>query len=154
MLSGAIAAGANRKTQAAISAFALALGHAYQLHNDLADLSVPAHEGSDLMQGKRTITLIRARQSMNASERREFDRKFAGIATANGQALAICESLRRQLCCNDAMNQTREMIDRCLHRAERVAGASGLSPAMGHSLSGLLQSLRTNYFAASSAGRA
>ena len=57
----AILAGASEGAQRAISRFALALGQAYQLQNDLLDLSQPVHEGSDLVQGKRTIALVRAR---------------------------------------------------------------------------------------------
>src|SRR3954469_8628081 len=97
MLSGAIAAGADAKTQAAISKFALALGQAYQLQNDLLDLASPAHEGCDLMEGKRTITLIRARSAMTTSDRRAFDCKLSSIAIANGEAIGLCESLRLQL---------------------------------------------------------
>ena len=110
MLSGAIAAGADAKTRRAISTFALALGQAYQLQNDLIDLSKPSHEGSDLLQGKRTITLLLGRRAMSLSRRREFDRRLCGLSSANGKAIGICESLREELIATTGPDETRSMV--------------------------------------------
>ena len=67
-------------------AFARAIGQAYQLQNDLVDLSEPAHDGCDLVQGKRTVTLMRARSTMSADDRRGFDDRIEQLRTANGHA--------------------------------------------------------------------
>jgi geranylgeranyl diphosphate synthase type I len=146
MLSGAILAGADAKTQSAISAFALALGQAYQLQNDLLDLSAPAHEGSDLMQGKRTVTLIRARQSMSASKRRTFDQSLRSISSANGQSLAVCDSLRAELRNSGAAEHTQELIEQFLKTAGQATHQRCIPAKLRSSMQKLLTSLQNHYF--------
>lgn len=146
MLSGAIAAGADSETQAAISTFALALGQAYQLQNDLLDLAAPSHEGCDLMQGKRTITLIRARAAMGASQRRDFDRMLQSLASANGTAAQICEMLREQLRTSGAAQQTRTLIDEFLATAREATCDRSLPSRLRTSMKKLLAVLEDGYF--------
>ena len=146
MLSGAIAAGADSDTQAAISTFALALGQAYQLQNDLLDLAAPAHEGCDLMQGKRTITLVRARAAMRAAQRRDFDRKLRSLSSANGSAIQICELLREELRASGAAQRTRKLIDEFLATAREATGDRCLPTRLRSSLEELLAVLQEGYF--------
>jgi geranylgeranyl diphosphate synthase type I len=143
LLSGAIMAGADIETQAILSRFARAIGQAYQLHNDLADLSQPAHEGCDVVQGKRTISLMRARANMSVEHRRQFDERLNAIPSANGQAIQLAEQLRLDLCNSGAVSQTQCIIKRLLNDARNSAGGGG---GLSKSLASLVDSLQNNYF--------
>jgi geranylgeranyl diphosphate synthase, type I len=147
MLSGAIAAGADAKTQRTISTFALALGQAYQLQNDLLDLATPSHEGCDLLQGKRTMTLILGRRAMSASGRRSFDRQLGALSSANGETMSLCESLRLQLRDSGGTRQTRELIDSFLAIAASAANGSAAGRTLRAEMKRLLASLSETYFA-------
>jgi geranylgeranyl diphosphate synthase type I len=126
LLSGAILAGADETVADVLSRFSRAIGQAYQLHNDLQDLSVPSHEGCDLVQGKRTVSLMLARAAMTDNDRRVFDLQLDSLATANGQSVRLAESIRLELCQRGVIDQTREMINSLLKRARTIAAeASG-----------------------------
>lgn len=147
LLSGAILAGAGPAVQAVLSRFSRAIGQAYQLQNDLLDLSTPAHDGCDLVQGKRTVSLMRARANMSAESRERFDRQAEAIATANGQAVRLAESLRLDLCASGAIEQTQEIIKQLLDDARAAATDSEVPAAFSASLCGLVDELRRHYFA-------
>lgn len=71
---GAIAAGASRKQLSLLESYALPLGIAYQLHDDLLGLFGNEEEigkplYSDLRQGKQTLLMIEARRRGNAQQR-------------------------------------------------------------------------------------
>jgi geranylgeranyl diphosphate synthase type I len=139
LLSGAILAGMDEEASGLLARYSRAIGQAYQAHNDLLDLCQPAHEGCDIVQGKRTISLMRARSAMSSEHRLEFDRQMESIASANGQAVRLAESLRQDLCATGAIEQTREVIDALLDRAKKIAG----SPALPSGFSNQLQKLTT-----------
>lgn len=147
MLSGAILARLDDRACDAVSRFALAIGQAYQLQNDLLDLAAECHEGSDLVQGKRTVTLVRHRLGLDAIERSEFDRRLAEIATANGHAVQLAEMMRAELLQRGAMDPTRRLIDDLLESASRAASDDALPGRLRGGLSGLLSTLRGTYFA-------
>lgn len=147
MVSGAIVAGASPEARAAVSAFALALGEAYQLHNDLLDLAEPAHAGCDLVQGKRTVSLLRARAEMGDAERRGFDARLAALATANGHAVEMAEEIRRELHARGAVRHTADLIDELLDRAAAAAAAPALPAPLGIGMRKMLAGLRATYFA-------
>ncbi len=146
MVSGGICAGLPDDALAALSRFGSAIGQAYQLQNDLLDLAAPAHEGCDLLQGKRTITLVRGRAAMAAADRAEFDRGLARIPSANGQAVAIAESLRQRLLATTAPAQTHALIDRLLTDARDATADESLPPALSAGLGQLLDRLAAVYF--------
>lgn len=146
MVSGGICAGLDEGALAALSRFGMSIGQAYQLQNDLIDLSQPAHEGSDVLQGKRTITLVRGRASMTESQREEFDRRLAAIPMANGQAVALAESLRQQLLQTDAPTQTRALIGRLLDEARAATVDPALPARLARGLEALLARLGQQYF--------
>lgn len=146
MVSGGICADLDEGALAALSRFGMAIGQAYQLQNDLVDLSQPAHEGSDVLQGKRTITLVRARASMPDRQRAEFDRQLADIPSANGEAVAIAESLRRELLKTDAPAQTRGLIERLLEEARSASRDVALPQRLAGGLEALLARLGQQYF--------
>jgi geranylgeranyl diphosphate synthase type I len=71
---GALAAGASHKQMELLESYALPLGIAYQLHDDLLglfgeeeDIGKPLY--SDLKQGKQTLLMIEARRRGNAQQR-------------------------------------------------------------------------------------
>jgi len=148
MLSGAILAGADADTQAAISRYALSLGQAYQMQNDLIDLSAGAHEGCDLVQGKRTITLIAARNQLSAAQREAFDGKLEVLRTANGHALQYADEIRRELLVGGAAGRTRERIEKFLQEARAAASSRTVPDALQQGMNSLLDALQKQYFVA------
>lgn len=146
MLSGAILAGASHGAQDAISRYALALGQAYQLQNDLADLARPAHDGCDLIQGKRTVTLLRARAGMSQPARQDFDARLFALRSANGQAAALAERLRQELRATSALGDTEALIADFLRAARAAAGSPSLCEPMRAGLGQVLDTLQARYF--------
>jgi len=146
MMSGALAAGASVPAQQAISRFSLALGQAYQLQNDLVDLAAPAHEGCDLVQGKRTITLIRARAAMSPPDRAALDYALASATLGGTDGVAIAERLRQDLLDRGAVARTADVVTTLLVDSETAASDSALPPTLRTGLHQLLQSLRAAYF--------
>ncbi|MEM8875106.1 MAG: polyprenyl synthetase family protein [Planctomycetota bacterium] len=139
MLSAAILAGSDADVRAAVSRFALAIGQAYQLQNDLLDLAAPVHDGSDIAQGKRTVTMLRASRDIH-----DLSRRLDAIANANGDRLALAESLRSDVLTTTAVGDTRSLITEHLGVAEASAADCGnLRRPLGHFLAGL----RETYFA-------
>ncbi len=98
---GAIAAGADRQTIDALGRFALCLGIAFQIQDDL--LSLGGREGAigkdalgDLWEGKYTLPLLHALRSASDTERREALAILARPrATASGRRLTADESATR-----------------------------------------------------------
>lgn len=148
MLSGAILAGVEASAHEPISRFALALGQAYQLHNDLLDLRQPAHDGCDLVQGKRTITLLRARATLPESRRRDFDRRLQELQQGNGHAAVLAEDLRSEIHTTGAAEETQSLIDGFLGNAAHAAESHHLPRALRPALIELLESLKERYFVA------
>ena len=146
MLSGALLAGADEDILASLSRYALALGQAYQLQNDLFDLARPAHEGCDLVQGKRTVTLLRARSSMSQRDRLRLDEILEELPSANGQAVALAEELRHKLIRSGAPEQTQALIDQFLAEARQSSREQCLPKALATGLGELLDSLESQYF--------
>lgn len=146
MVSGAVAAGADVGSQAALSRFAMALGQAYQLHNDLIDLATPARAGCDLAQGKRTITLLRARARLSPNDRAGFDLRLVRAAQGDGPALEEAENLRRDLLASGACALTADLVNQLLDESQRAASDPSLPKALQAQLAGLLSDLRASYF--------
>lgn len=148
MLSGAILAGVGDAAQRAISRFALALGQAYQLHNDLIDLLRPAHEGCDLVQGKRTVTLLRARGAMGDGRRREFDQRLQAVRAANGEAVGLAESVRQELLDFGAARATHDLICDFLAQARVAVDSAGdtVPSPLKRGMVELLDALDVKYF--------
>jgi len=152
MLSGAILAGLNEGARQAISKFALSIGQAYQLQNDLIDLSTQCTEGSDLVQGKRTITLIRHRKTLGPTARRLLDSRLTliGQRTSDGRLepdlLESAESLRRELLDAGVTIPTQALIDHLLLDARRAISDISLPAELSTGLTELLGGLQSQYF--------
>ncbi len=140
MLSAAILAGCDAESRAAVKRFASSLGQAYQLHNDLIDLAEPVREGSDLMEGKRTTTLLEAGQRLP-----DLGRRMATIA-AGPDRRAQAETLRQDMIACGALGVTRDRIRHCVQSA-RTAGGDVSHPRLAAGMNGLLDTLEQTYFA-------
>ena len=146
LVSGATLAGAPPPARAVLARFARAIGQAYQMQNDLADLSAPAHDGCDLIQGKRTPTLLRARSALSADRREDFDRRVDALRSANGHAVALAEQLRRELFDTGAVVQTGRWVSELLADARAAAAEPAVGPALSAGLAGLVDGLQAAYF--------
>jgi geranylgeranyl diphosphate synthase type I len=146
MLSGAILAGASAAAQRAITAYSLSLGQAYQMQNDLIDLARPVSPGSDLVQGKRTITLVRARAELDPAAQLAFDATLDRIRHGGPDALAVAQDLRQRLLSGHAIQRTRQGVNDLLASALAACQDPALPPGAGQSMKGLLASLRLAYF--------
>ncbi len=149
MRSGAMLAGLCDAGLMRLREFAMSLGQAYQVHNDLLDLAQPADAGCDLVQGKRTLTLAAHRKQ--CGDTRAFDR-LAGIA-ADAQCpladrLVAAESLREQVLTGPGYAQTRRIIDGLLATSAAAAADEGtLGSRLSAALRALLKQLASGYFA-------
>ena len=147
ILSGAILGSADGAQQECLSRFAVALGQAYQLHNDLLDLGAPVHDGSDLMQGKRTLTLVQARALLEEAQRPQLDAQLAALRPGGREALRKAEALRRMLYAAGAVDATRRVMAELLREARRAAEATCLPATLRLGLLRLLRKLNATYFA-------
>lgn len=146
MLTGAILAGADTDARQRLARFATSLGQAYQLQNDLLDLANPLGEGSDLTQGKRTLTLVRARALCKDANQFDEDLRIVGT-TAGIDRLAAAERLRNRLIETGAIDATRRCIDDLLAVARRQTTGDGLPGSLASGLGHLLGELEASYFA-------
>lgn len=146
MLCGAALAGLGSDARAAISRFALAIGQAYQLHNDLLDLSTPAHAGCDLVQGKRTVALLQHRSALSDGDRVAFDARLASIADGGAGAVAMAETLRGEMLAGDATRSARRVIGDLLEEAEAATRDAALPMALASGMSTLLDAMTRQYF--------
>ena len=146
MLSAAILAGLPTDTHAAISRYALCLGQAYQMQNDLLDLVRPVTEGSDLVEGKHTFTLMKARQFLGGTQRDDFDADLARIVAGDGRAVVLAESVRMRLLATPAVACTVERINLLLDAC--LTDADALPATLRRAMAGCLEQLRAGYFKA------
>ena len=137
MLSAAILAGCDAACCGAIRRFATSLGQAYQLHNDLADLAVPVRDGSDLLEGKRTTTLLEASRRLPGLG----DRLKAATA---GDRPDLAEALRQDVIACGATDATRRRISRCVETA-RAAAETVADARLSTGMTGLLGDLQDRY---------
>ncbi len=147
MLSGAILAGLGESPRQAISRFALSLGQAYQLQNDLLDLARPAAEGCDLVEGKRTLTILRARASLDGEAQDRFDARIARIQhAAMPTAVRMAEQLRTELLSSDATLQTQSTIEALVAESARAAADRSLPASLSAAMTSMLDKLSRAYF--------
>ena len=148
MLTGAILAGIGDDTRGRLSRFATALGQAYQLQNDLIDLAAPVAEGSDVTQGKRTLTLVRGRDLCGrAGGADAFTDDVRDVATlAGSDRLAAATRLRQRLFDSGAVESTRQCICDLLDTARAQCDGDGLPGTLRVGLNGILDALEASYF--------
>jgi geranylgeranyl diphosphate synthase type I len=148
LLSGAILGGLPADACKSLSRFSVLLGQAYQIQNDLLDLQSPVREGCDLMQGKRTLPVVRRFQQLPAPDRVSFEATLDQAADATGKIddrLAAATRLHEQLLAADALQQGRRDCDRLLDNA-LSASDDGLPKSLREGLQQLVLTLRHSYF--------
>jgi geranylgeranyl diphosphate synthase type I len=146
MLSAAILADLEPAAIDAVSRFSISLGQAYQVHNDLLDLDRPAQRGCDLIQGKRTIALLRARSMMSQTHRASFDRRLHSLQSENGHAVELAEALRQELLDTGAIGETRQLMSNLLATALDAASDRAVPSQLSRAMAGLIHSLSQRYF--------
>ncbi len=147
MLSGAILAGISEPAQHAIARYALNLGQAYQLQNDVIDLSAPARGGCDLVEGKRTVTLLCARRLLLPEARTAFDGQLAAIDRGGAAAVSIAEELRAVIRSTGAIDHTAALIDGFLNTASEAATDPAIPDRLSVAMQSLLSAMKSQYFA-------
>jgi len=118
LLIGASLAGASEEHLAALSAFGLPLGIAFQLRDDVlgvfGDSEVTGKpSGDDLREGKRTVLIALAEAAMPATTRKVFT-EMLGDRSLDGEQIGVMQSTLRD---TGALDTVEEMIDQYAHQA-------------------------------------
>lgn len=128
LLIGAALAGATREQEQALSEFGLPVGVAFQLRDDLlgvfGDTALTGKpSGDDLREGKRTVLVTLARESLPANQRRLFD-ELLGDRTLDAEQLQMLQLTIRS---SGAVARVEDMIARNVDRAEAALDFASLS---------------------------
>lgn len=139
---GAIIGGGGPALISALRGFALPLGFAFQLRDDLlgvfgdeATTGKPA--GDDLREGKRTVTLALARQNADRSTLAVFD-ELVGDPSLD---LTQIDMLRATLHATGAVNQTEDLIARSRDQSLRALAELGVDAAVERELQSLVDAI-------------
>lgn len=129
LLIGAALAGADAEQERVLSDFGLPVGVAFQLRDDLlgalGDTDVTGKPASDdLTEGKRTVLVTLARESLPGTQRRLFD-EMLGDPALDGDQI---EMLQRTIRDSGAVRRVEEMIARNIDRAETALDFAPLDP--------------------------
>ena len=131
LLIGGALAGADEAQERALADFGLPVGVAFQLRDDLlgvfgdTDLTgKPA--GGDLTEGKRTVLVTLARESLPTTQRRLFDEMLGDPELDDSQI----EMMQRTIRDSGAQRRVEEMIDRNVDRAEAALDFAPLDAAV------------------------
>lgn len=136
LLIGAALAGANDEQEGALANFGLPIGVSFQLRDDLLGVFGDAEvtgkpSGDDLVEGKRTVLVALARESLPGTQQRIFD-DMLGSPLDPEQV----ELLQRTIRESGAVEQIEEMITRNVRRA---IGALSDAPLRGDATALLAQ---------------
>lgn len=139
---GAIVGGASNDLVSALRGFALPLGFAFQLRDDLlgvfgdeAATGKPA--GDDLREGKRTVLLAIARNNADRSTVTVFDEL---VGDPNLEPSQI-EMLRSTLVATGAVQQTEDLIARSRERSLRALDGMGVDASVDKELRSLVDAI-------------
>ena len=116
---GAMAGGADEAGRAALRDYGMELGLAFQLVDDVLDYrgesgAMGKNTGDDLREGKRTVLVTLARESLPATQRLIFD-ELLGDASLDAEQLGMLQLTIRS---SSAVAQVEQMIARNVERAE------------------------------------
>jgi geranylgeranyl diphosphate synthase type I len=139
---GAIVAGAAPALLSALRAFALPLGFAFQMRDDLlgvfGDAAVTGKPaGDDLREGKRTVLLAIARRNADRSTVTILD-ELIGDATLDDDQV---DMLRATLTTTGAVDAVEDLIERSRDRALRALDELRLDAAVDRELRGLVDAV-------------
>lgn len=119
LLIGGALAGASAEQETALSEFGLPVGVAFQLRDDLLGVFGDAEltgkpAGDDLLEGKRTVLVTLARESLPATQRLIFD-ELLGDPSLDSDQLGMLQLTIRS---SGAVTKVEQMITRNVDRAE------------------------------------
>ncbi len=139
---GAILGGAAPSLISALRGFALPLGFAFQLRDDMlgvfgdeATTGKPA--GDDLREGKRTVLLAIARNNADRSTVDVFDELIGDASLEPAQI----DMLRATLIATGAVDQTEDLIARSRDRSLRALSEMGVDSAVERELHSLVDAI-------------
>jgi geranylgeranyl diphosphate synthase type I len=127
LLIGAALAGASAAQQEALAGFGHAVGMAFQLRDDVlgvfGDAAVTGKpSGDDLREGKRTVLVAYARETMNADSRAALDARL-GDPRLDPEDIAAMQQLIRD---SGALERTESLIGEYARAAEAVLQGDAL----------------------------
>lgn len=142
LLIGATLTGATRGQLRSLREFGLPLGIAYQLRDDLLGVFGDAQltgkpSGDDLREGKRTILIALARESLSPGTRRLFD-ELLGDPDLTEEQIGM---LQRTIRDSGAVDRVEEMIAADVEHAREAIEGSELAPEARRRLSELAQTV-------------
>lgn len=127
LLIGAACAGADETTEAALSAYGLALGEAYQLRDDLLGIFGNPEEtgkpaGDDLREGKRTVIIAYLLDQADEATIRFFNERFGHDDLTDAEI----DRFRQACVTTGAVEATEHLITAKAHQARTAL--AGLNP--------------------------
>ena len=130
LIIGAALAGASEAQRDALARFGLPLGLAFQLRDDVlgvfGDSAVTGKpSGDDLREGKRTLLIAYARETVTAGARRTID-ELLGDPALDDQQIA---SLQRTIVDSGALERVEQLIARYAGEADRALSGAALDNA-------------------------
>lgn len=139
LLIGAALAGGGAAIEQAFEAFGLPIGVAFQLRDDLLgvfgdEAQTGKPSGDDLREGKRTVLVTLARESLPSSQRRIFD-DLLGSELEDAQVTMLQGTIRS----SGAVDRVEEMIARNVTRALDSLDQAPIRPAAEQQLRKLAQ---------------
>lgn len=129
LLIGGALAGATPEQEQALSEFGLPVGVAFQLRDDLLGVFGDAEltgkpSGDDLLEGKRTVLVTLARESLPATQQLIFD-ELLGDPGLDADQLGMLQLTIRS---SGAVTKVEQMITRNVDRAEAALDFAPLDP--------------------------
>ena len=125
---GALIGGAARPAREAVREAGQALGRAFQIQDDLLDLTADAPGwgkpiGGDLVEGKKSYLLLRALERAGGDDRAFFERALGGLAAGD------VPEARDRMAALGVLDDAREAVERYTAVASEGLGAVPQTPA-------------------------
>ncbi len=139
---GAVLTGATRNELKLLSEYAIPLGIAFQIQDDLLGMfgsyeDSGKDEGSDLIEGKRTVLLLNAWQNSRGSARDLLNR----VLSEPKMACQHLQSVREIIVATGALKHSLQLIEHYLHRVHQ--SLIGIERELGPKASSALEKVAT-----------
>lgn len=125
---GAIMAGADDKILKNLSAFAIPLGIAFQIQDDILGIFGSSEDtgksvGADIREGKKTLLIVKALERANLKQKKELN--FAlGNYKVNGEQI---ESVRKIIINTGSLEYSRKLAEKLVGNSRRALAQSKLN---------------------------
>jgi len=124
---GAILAGANKKQHEALSKYAFDMTIAFQIQDDLMDINPNSkkghHIGSDIVQGKKTLPIIKALELGNSKERKAILKVLGNPNTKDKSLKKAIEAMHT----SGAVNYCQEFNKKSISKGKKWLKKAGLN---------------------------